>query len=49
MPLITIWRTLWGYSALMQRFSRVDSIGQPCMKTQKISSRDMEYVRSTGI
>jgi hypothetical protein len=24
---------IMGYSALMQRFGRVDSIGQPCMKT----------------
>jgi hypothetical protein len=40
---------IMGYSALMQKFGRVDSIGQPCIKTQKISSGDMEHVRSTGI
>jgi hypothetical protein len=40
---------IMGYFALMQRFGRVDSIGQPCMKTQKISSGDVEHVRSTGI
>jgi hypothetical protein len=38
-----------GYSALMQRFGRVDSIGQPCMKIQNISSKDVEHVRSTRI
>jgi hypothetical protein len=38
-----------GYFALIQRFGRVDSIGQPCTKTQKISSRDVEHVRSMKI
>jgi hypothetical protein len=37
------------YSRLMQRFDRVDSIGQPCIKRQKILSRDVEHVRSMGI
>jgi hypothetical protein len=40
---------IMGYSALVQRFGRVDSFGQPCMKTQKISSRDVEHVRSMRI
>jgi hypothetical protein len=40
---------IMGYSALMQRFDRVDFIGQPCMKTQKISSGDVEHVRSMEI
>jgi hypothetical protein len=39
----------YGDSAFMQRFGRVDSIDQPCMKTQKISSGDVERVRGTGI
>jgi hypothetical protein len=40
---------IMGYSALMQRFGRVDSIGQSCMKIQKISFRDIEHVRSMEI
>jgi hypothetical protein len=40
---------IMGYSALMQRFGRVDSFGQPCMKTQKISLGDVKRVRGTGI
>jgi hypothetical protein len=40
---------IMGYSALMQKFGRVDFIGQPCMKTQKISSGDVEHVRSIEI
>jgi hypothetical protein len=40
---------IMGYFRLMQRFDRVDSIGQPCIKTQKISSGDVEHVRSTRI
>jgi hypothetical protein len=37
------------YSTLMRRSSKVDSFGQPCMKTQRISSRDIERVRGTRI
>jgi hypothetical protein len=34
---------------LMRRFGKVDSFGQPCMKTRMISSRDVERVRGTII
>jgi hypothetical protein len=37
------------HSALMQRFGIVDSFGQPCMKTRRTSSGDVERVRGTGI
>jgi hypothetical protein len=40
---------IMGYSILMQRFGRVDSFGQQFMKTQKISSGDVEHVRGTRI
>jgi hypothetical protein len=40
---------IMGHFALMQRFSRVNSFGQPCMKTQRISSGDVEHVRGMGI
>jgi hypothetical protein len=33
--------------ALMQRSDKVDSFGQPCMKTWRISSRGVERVRGT--
>jgi hypothetical protein len=39
---------IMGHSALMQKSSNVDFFGQPCMKTQKISSRDVEHVRGMG-
>ena len=32
-----------------RRFGKVDSFGQPCMKTQSILSIDVERVRGTGI
>jgi hypothetical protein len=35
-----------GHSALMQNFERVDSFGQPCIKTPKTLSRDVYHVRS---
>jgi hypothetical protein len=38
-----------GYSVLMRRFGRVDSFGQPCMKTLEISSGGVEHIRGTGI
>ena len=37
------------HSALIRRSSKVDSFGQPCMKTQRTSSRDVERVRGTRI
>jgi hypothetical protein len=40
---------IMGYSALMQRFSRVNSFGQPCMMTPKTSSEDVKHVRGTKI
>ena len=36
-------------SALIRRSDKVDSFGQPCMKTWRTSSRDVEHVRGTGI
>jgi predicted ATP-binding protein involved in virulence len=36
------------HSTLMQKSSNVDFSGQPCMKRQKISSRDVEHVRGMG-
>jgi hypothetical protein len=39
----------YGVSILMRRFSRVDSFGQPYMKTLEISSDDAEHVRGIGI
>ena len=35
--------------ALIQRFGKVDSFGQPCMKTRKTSSEGVEHVRGMGI
>jgi hypothetical protein len=40
---------IMGYSVLIQRFGRVDSFGQPCMKTLEISSEGVEHVRGMGI
>ena len=40
---------IMGHSAPIQRSSKVDSFGQPCMKTRKTSSGDMERVRGMGI
>ena len=37
------------HSALIQRSSKVDSFGQPCMKIQRTSSRGVERVRGTRI
>jgi hypothetical protein len=37
-----------GHSALMQKSGNVDFSSQPCMKTQNISSRDVEHVRGMG-
>ena len=37
------------HSALIQRSSKVDSFGQPSMKTRKTSSKDVEHVRGIGI
>jgi hypothetical protein len=39
---------IMGHSTLMQKSSNVDFSGKPCMKTQKISSKDMEHVRGMG-
>jgi hypothetical protein len=39
---------IMGHSILMQKFGNVDFSGQLCMKTQKISSGDVEYVRGMG-
>ena len=33
------------HSALIRRCGKVDSFGQPCMKTRRTSSRDVECVR----
>jgi hypothetical protein len=38
-----------GFSVLMRRFGRVDSFGQPYMKTLEISSGGVERVKGTGI
>jgi hypothetical protein len=35
-----------GHSEHMQRFGRVDSFGQPCMKTRRTLSEDADCVRS---
>jgi hypothetical protein len=35
-----------GHSKHMQRFGRVDSFGQPCMKTQRTLFKDVDHVRS---
>ena len=40
---------IMGHSALIRRFSKVDSFSQPCMKTRRTSSGDVERVRGTGI
>jgi hypothetical protein len=40
---------IMGHSALRQKSSNVDFFGQPCMKTQKISSGDVEHVRGMRI
>jgi hypothetical protein len=37
------------HSTLMQRSSKVDSFGQPYMKTRRILSKDVERVRGTVI
>jgi hypothetical protein len=37
-----------GHSALMLRFGKVDSSGQPSMKTQRTSSGDVMLVRGIG-
>ena len=39
---------IMGHSALMQRSGKVDSFGQPCMKTRRTSSGDVERVRGMG-
>jgi hypothetical protein len=39
---------IMGHSTLMQKFGNVDFSSQPCMKTQKISSRDVEHVKGMG-
>jgi hypothetical protein len=39
---------IMGHSALMQKSGNVDFSGQPCMKTQNISSGDVEHVRGMG-
>jgi hypothetical protein len=39
---------IMGHSALMQKSDNVDFSGQPCMKTQKISSGDVKHVRGMG-
>jgi hypothetical protein len=38
-----------GHYEIMQRFGRVDSFGQPCIKTRRILSGDVDRVRGTGI
>ena len=40
---------IMGHSVLIQRSSKADSFGQPCMKIRKILSRDVERVRGIGI
>jgi len=37
------------FSVLMQKFGRVVSSGQPCMKTPKILSEDVGHVKGTEI
>jgi hypothetical protein len=39
----------YGYSILMQKFGKVVSSSQPCMKTLKILSEDVGHVRGTKI
>jgi hypothetical protein len=38
-----------GHSTYMRRFGSVDSFGQQCMKTQRISFEDVDHVRGTAI
>ena len=40
---------IMAHSALIQRSGKVDSFGQPCMKTWRTSSGDVEHVRGIGI
>ena len=40
---------IMGHSALIQRFGKVDSFGQPYMKIQRTLSGDVEHVRGMGI
>jgi hypothetical protein len=40
---------IMGHSVLMQKSSKVDSSGQLCMKTRRISSEGVEHVKDTGI
>jgi hypothetical protein len=49
MPLITVWRTSWGHSALIQKFGKVDSFGQPCTTTPKTLYRGVLRVRNMGV
>jgi hypothetical protein len=37
------------HSALIRRSGKVDSFGQPCMKTQRTSSEDVKHVKGMGI
>jgi S-DNA-T family DNA segregation ATPase FtsK/SpoIIIE len=37
---------IMGYFVLMQKFGKVVSFGQPCMKTPKILSEDVGHVRA---
>jgi hypothetical protein len=39
---------IMGRSVLMQKSGKVDFFGQPCMKTQRISSGGVEHVRGMG-
>jgi hypothetical protein len=39
---------IMGHSVVMQKFSNVVFYSQLCMKTQKISSGDVEHVRGMG-
>ena len=38
---------IMGHSALIQRSGKVDSFGQPCMKTRGTSSRGVDRVKGT--
>jgi hypothetical protein len=40
---------IMAHSTLTRRSDKVDSFGQPCMKTRKISFIDVERVRGTAI
>ena len=40
---------IMAHSTLIQRFGKVDSFGQPCMKIRRTSSKGVEHVRGTGI